>query len=112
MEPPVEARDLLARLRLLALDVTAVVGQLALRSGGELVGSSSGRRVSVGRAAQVVGVSDATIRRACKGGSLQSEEVELTGGEIVLAIRRGDLAAWATRRAATRRRGAGRGSSR
>lgn len=111
MEPLVEARDLLARLRLLALDVAAVVGQLALRSGGELVGSASGRLVSVGRAAQVVGVSDKTVRRACQDGSLHSEEVELTGGEMQFAIRRSDLHAWAARRGATRRRGASRGSS-
>jgi hypothetical protein len=95
------SRELLARIRLLLLEALAVVGQLAQRGGGELV-ASQGQRMTLGRAASLVDVSERTLRRACEGGSLQSERIEAAGEGRLVIVSRSDVLRWAAERASRR----------
>ncbi len=101
-------RELLARLRQLALETSSVVGQLALHDGGQLV-AGTGRLVTVTRASQLAGLSDQTVRRAVVRGDLRGEPVESTGGVQIIVIARADLHRWAGERERARSGNANRG---
>lgn len=105
MESSGDARDLLARLRLLALETSTVVGQLALRGGGELVARDG--LVTLGRAGAILGLSGRTVSRAVASGALHGERVEATGGVELVVVAKSDLHRWAAERA--KRKAARRG---
>ncbi len=105
----VDPHALLARLRQLALDTSAVASQLALRAGGQLVAGSG--LVTVTRASQLAGLSDQTVRRAVERGDLHGERVESTGGVHLVVIARADLFRWAGDRASGHRRKTRRGTA-